>query len=229
MAKKNFTASINLPVECLSTVIDTNDKNVLVPIEKIVKYFNSTEKLGTDNDDVKNIQSLNTITVIDSEFSDQRAIPFDAIHVEHDVFSINSCKRKPIHKTNSLRFYLLNVEFANGICKSFIVPSYVKFYSYFTGAWIPVEHVRARHILMDYTGSMVKSSDAVVLPDFNMTDYYNIKVMYTLDESNVNSEGKPNQFTCNFYLNGILANISYNNFQILDSNDPNEMSDEDEE
>ena len=213
MAKKNFSGSINLPVECLSTIIDTNNKNILISVNDAIKYFNG--KNNETEEEAKGIQTLNTIATIDEEYTELN-IPFDSINVEHDVFMINSFKRKPIVKTNPVKFYSISVEFTNGICKDLIVPSYVKFYSYFTGSWVPVEHVRARHILMDYTGSMVKSSDATLLPDFNMTDYYNIKVSYSLDEMYITSDNKPINCTCNFYLNGILANVSYNNFQMTE-------------
>ena len=77
--------------------------------------------------------------------------------------------------------------------------------------YIPVEFLKSRDILLDVSGRMVKIEDAEVIEDFEMTNYYNIKVAYEKDENN-----ETQKIWFNFYLNGILANVSYNNFQKKD-------------
>ena len=59
--------------------------------------------------------------------------------------------------------------------------------------------------------NLVKIEDAEVIEDFKMTNYYNIKVAYEKDENN-----ETQKIWFNFYLNKILANVSYNNFQKKD-------------
>ena len=74
-----------------------------------------------------------------------------------------------------------------------------------------MEFLKSRDILLDVSGRMVKIEDAEVIEDFEMTNYYNIKVAYENDENN-----ETQKIWFNFYLNGILANVSYNNFQKKD-------------
>ena len=67
--------------------------------------------------------------------------------------------------------------------------------------FIAVEHLKSRDILVDYSFKMVKVEDAEEIKDYQMPEeYWNIKVAYDEDEG------------MNFYLDGILANVSYNNF-----------------
>lgn len=81
------------------------------------------------------------------------------------------------------------------------------------GIFIPVEYVRNRDILLDYSGNIVKIDDTVLNEDFKMTDFYNINTVYEIEEYDLNDYMKVLS-ECNFYLNGVLTNIPYNNFQI---------------
>lgn len=66
---------------------------------------------------------------------------------------------------------------------------------------------------------MVKIADTEQV-DFKMTDFYNINVIYEVNdvdvEDDVNNNRRHLNESCNFYLNGILSNVSYNNFQKKD-------------
>ena len=202
-AKKTINASVNLPVESIQTIIDVNDKRVEVNIDEVMK------KMKGKSDE--SIQSMNTTIVV--EYDDLEKKKIGRIIYEHDTFNIESIERKKIEKTNDIKFYNVRIELNTGIVKKFIVPSYVKFYSSQRGIFIPVEYVRNRDILLDYTGNIVKIDDTELNESFKMTDFYSINTKYEIDESPDLNESMKLLNECNFYLNGILTNISYNNFQ----------------
>lgn len=202
-AKKTINASVNLPVESIQTIIDVNDKRVEVNIDEVMK------KMKGKSDE--SIQSMNTTIVV--EYDDLEKKKIGRIIYEHDTFNIESIERKKIEKTNDIKFYNVRIELNTGIVKKFIVPSYVKFYSSQRGIFIPVEYVRNRDILLDYTGNIAKIDDTELNESFKMTDFYSISTKYEVDESPDLNESMKLLNECNFYLNGILTNISYNNFQ----------------
>lgn len=215
MTKKSIATSINLPVESVKTIIDVDDRGVEIPISDALNIFVSQN--DKDGDDVK-IRTMNSIAYVPSEYVDQRSIPLDVIEVEHDDVNIVNIKKRQIEKTNDLKFFKVKLTFINDLTREFIVPSFVKFYSSRTGSFVPVEFLRSRHILTDYTGNIVKADDSELVEDFKMTDYYTIKVVYDLEEKNLDeAKEKALPCTCNFYLNGVLANVAYNNFQIKES------------
>jgi len=167
------------------------------------------EKLKAQRSD-ENIRSVNTKVEVNPNGNGVESdvnIDFEKdVNLIEEVFYINKIERRRIERTNEIKFFRADVEFANGIQKSFIVPSYVKFYSSRRGIWVPVEFIRNRDILLDYTGRIVKIADTVQIEDFVMTDYYSIKAAYEVSSEDTSFKDM------NFYLNGILANISYNNF-----------------
>ena len=201
-----INASVNLPVESIQTLIDINDKNVEIDINAAMK------KLKEKSDE--SIQSLNTI--VTAEYKDPEKKIFEKACYDHDTFTISSIERKKIEKTNDIKFYNVRIEFSTGIIKEFVVPSFIKFYSSQRGIFIPVEYARNKDILLDYTGNIAKIDDAVLNESFKMTDFYSINTTYELDESPDLNEYMKILNECNFYLNGILTNIPYNNFQKKD-------------
>lgn len=211
MNKKVVVTSINLPVQCIKSIININDSRVEMPIKEALNLFAGPK--DKNSDDFK-IKSMNTIINVPFEYKNQRVIPFEAIDVKNDVFSIINIQKNHIIKTNDIKFFKIKFTFANENVKEFIVPSFVKFYSSRIGLFVPAEFIKSRHILLDYTGNMVKATDAELVENFVMTDYYSIKTAYELDDSDEN-----NELSCNFYLNGILANISYNNFKMKDDSE----------
>ena len=205
MAKdtKIMTASINLPVETLETIVDAENRMFEVNVKDAI------EKLNTEGVDY--IKTINTLVSIPEEMENRKYVEPEYITITNGTYFINKIEEKQIEKTNELKFFKIDFEFYNGIKKSYIIPSFVKFYSSHKEQIIPVEFLKSRDILLDVSGRMVKIEDAEVIEDFEMTNYYNIKVAYEKDENN-----ETQKIWFNFYLNGILANVSYNNFQKKD-------------
>lgn len=205
MAKnlKIMTASINLPVESLNTIIDVENRMFEINVKDAMK------KLSDEKDSY--IKTMNTLVTIPEEMENRKYVEPQYIEIEHGTYFINSIEEKEIERTNELRFFKIDFEYVNGIKKTYIFPSYVKFYSSHKGMFIPVEFLKSRDILMDISGNMVKIEDAEEV-EFEMTNYYNIKIAYERDEDNYDER----KIWFNFYLNGILANVSYNNFQKKD-------------
>ena len=108
--------------------------------------------------------------------------------------------------------FKLTVKYYNEKEKTIIVPSYVKFYSAHTCSFVSAEYIRSRHILLDAAGHYVKAMDSEEITDFKPTDFYSFKVLYEIDDKYIEN-GKVQPGVCNFYLNDILCNISYNSFQ----------------
>lgn len=203
MAKKFkiMTASINLPVESLETIIDVDDRMFEISVK------DAMEKLVKEKDSY--IKTMNTLVTIPEEMENKKYVEPQYIEIEHGTYFINSIEEKEIEKTNELKFFRIDFEFANGLQKSYVFPSYIKFYSSHKGMFIPVEFLKSRDILLDISGKMIKIEDAIEVPDFEMTNYYSIKIAYEKDEESFDDR----KLWFNFYVNGILANVSYNNFQ----------------
>lgn len=206
MAKetKIMTASINLPIECLDTIINVDDRRFEVPIQDAINKLKE--------EDVNYIKSYNTLVTIPEEMENKKYVENEFISIYNGSYFINKIERKQVEKTNDLKFFKLDVEFATGVKKSYIFPSFVKFYSMHKGTFIPVEFLKSRDLLYDYSGRMVKIEDSEEVLDFKLTEFYNIKIAYEKDMEYADER----KIWFNFYINGILANVSYNNFQIKD-------------
>lgn len=201
MAKemKTITSSVNLPIDTIDTIVNVDDRRVEIPIDEAASELNEKK--------VECIRSLNTLINLPDEFLNQNYVEPEYININHEYSYINNIEKKKIGETNELKFYKLHVEYSTGIIKDLIVPSYVKFYSSHKGMFIAVEHLKSRDILVDYSFKMVKIEDAEEAVDYKMPEeYWNIKVAYDEDEG------------MNFYLDGILANVSYNNFNKVTNN-----------
>lgn len=118
-ANKTINASVNLPVESIQTIIDVNDKGVEISIEDAMKRF----KRKSD----ESLQSMNAMIFV--TYKEVEKKNFEKANIEYSVFNITDIERKKIEKTNDIKFYNVRLEFATGIIKKFVVPSYVKFYS----------------------------------------------------------------------------------------------------
>ena len=197
--------TINLPVESVLTIIDCENKNVEIPINVALSKFSGKYS--------SSIQSLNAIITVSYADKEKKIFEHDKTAIEYNEVEITNVTRKKIERTNELKFFNVKTEFSNGIRKEFIVPSYVKFYSSMRGFFVPVEYIRNRDILLDYKENIVKIEDAELVEDFTMTDFYNMNAVYNVDLNIDLNEYQKRLNDYNFYLNGILANISYNNFQ----------------
>lgn len=118
--KKTVVTSVNLPIESVSTILDVDNPAVDVNIEEAMKKLKSGS-----------LRSMNTTICVNnySEMQNPRTMDLNNIDIDHDIFQIVKIERKKIEKTNALKFFKASVEFANGVRREFVVPSFVKFYS----------------------------------------------------------------------------------------------------
>ena len=213
MNKSFVTMLINLPVESVGSIIDIDNPKVNVSAQEALQTFQSRKE------DEKHFRSMNSfMKVVDGfvfpENSRDKTVPDEFIVKNHDVVIINDIKKKMIMNSaeSPLRMFRLTLKYYNEAQKTIIVPSYVKFYSAHTCTFISAEFIRSRHILLDSSGHYVKALDSEEVTDFKPTDFYSFKVLYEIDDKYIEN-GKIQPWICNFYLNDLLCNISYNSFQ----------------
>ena len=205
---KTITSSVNLPVSNVKTIINVEDRRFEIPIEEAIQSF----KEGT----VEFIKTLNT-TAENLDHNSDSGKYFNQNHIEivDDVSYINNIEKREINDENfnflkeNIKFYRIHIEYSDGRKADFDVPSYVKFYSMHKGQFVPVEQLKSRDILMDYAKRMVKVEDAVVVNSVDLDkEYYNIKVTF---ERQFDEEENVKEYP-NLYINGVLVNIAYMNF-----------------
>ena len=204
---KTITSSVNLPTSDLSTIVNVDDRRFEVPINEVIEDFNEKK--------VEFIKTMNTTVIVDEVTEMSKYVKPEYIHMNHDISYINNIEKRIINEENmkylkeNIKFYSISLEFATGKTMDLTVPSYVKFYSMHKGAFIPVEQLKNRDILMELGGRMVKVSDAELATDYEIpNEYYNIKV--TFDRQYDEDEGIKEY--PNLYLNGVLVNVAYMNF-----------------
>jgi len=204
--KNSLSATINLPIQSVLSIIDNDDVNVDVSVNRAI------DKIKSSN---SSIRSLNTRVFIDIERQSAMGRTFDPLSVKltHEDCTITKISKRPIEKTNDIKFFNVRLEFSTGNEKKFILPSYVKFYSSRRGMFIPVEFIRNRDILLDYTGNIVKVDDVEQITDVKLTEFYSIHTLYSIINNQFAEDNIKILNEYNFYLNGILTSISYNNFQ----------------
>lgn len=204
---KTITSSVNLPTSDLSTIVNVDDRRFEVPINEVIEDFNEKK--------VEFIKTMNTTVIVDELTEMSKYVKPEYIHMNHDISYINNIEKRIINEENkkylkeNIKFYNISLEFYTGKTMDLTVPSYVKFYSMHKGAFIPVEQLKNRDILMELGGRMVKVSDAELATDYEIpNEYYNIKV--TFDRQYDEDEGIKEY--PNLYLNGVLVNVAYMNF-----------------
>ena len=157
--------TINLPIETFKSIINIDDKNVLVSVESIMNFL----KNNTD----KSIRSMYTIPdVINKE-----------LVFNHDISYITKLTKQNITNTNDIKYYEIIVKFYNEKEITFIFPGYVKLFSKTAKNFIPVEFIKKTDVLVDYQGYniYVLANNFV---NFEPTEYYNIQI-------NSNTENAP--------------------------------------
>lgn len=212
MSKSFVTMIINLPAESVKSIIDIDNPKVNISAQEALQTFQSRK------DDERHFRSMNSFMKVSEDYVPEAtrnvSIPDEFIIKNHDVVVIYDIKKRPVSSglENPLRMFKLSVKFYDGTENTFIIPSYVKFYSAHTCSFISVEYVRSRHILLDGAGRYVKALDSEEVVDFKPTDFYSYKVLYEIDDKYIDNK-KVLPGICNFYLNNLLCNISYNSFQ----------------
>ncbi len=204
---KLLTSSVNLPINIVNTLVNVDDRRFEIPINEIIENF--TEKK------VEFIRTMNTTVSVDDSVELTKFVRPEFIHINHGVSYINNVEKRIINDENmnytksNLKFYKIELEYSDGRIKEFIVPSYVKFYSMHKGTFVPVEQLKNRDILCEIGEKMVKVSDAELVEDYEIpNEYYNIKVTF---ERQYDEEDCIKEYP-NLYINGILVNVAYNNF-----------------
>ena len=208
---KLITSSVNLPIDIINTLVNVDDRRLEVPISEMINDFEEKK--------IEFIRTMNTTVDVDipSSLEYSKYIPSDYIQINHGVSYINSIEKRTINEVNmnlvknALKFYKIEVEYGDGRVKELIVPSYVKFYSMHKGEFTPVEQLKNRDILYEIGDRMVKVSDAELVENYEIPkEYYNIKV--TFERQFEDDEVKESPKYPNLYINGILVNVAYYNF-----------------
>ena len=109
MAKdtKIMTASINLPVETLETIVDAENRMFEVNVKDAI------EKLNTEGVDY--IKTINTLVSIPEEMENRKYVEPEYITITNGTYFINKIEEKQIEKTNELKFFKIDFEFYNQI------------------------------------------------------------------------------------------------------------------
>lgn len=204
---KTITSSVNLPTSNLNTILNVEDRRFEVPINEIIEEFNDKK--------IEYIKTINTVVSVDEAVELTKYVKPEFIHMKHDISYINNIEKRIINEENmkylkeNIKFYNISLEFADGRTMDLTVPSYVKFYSMHKGVFIPVEQLKNRDILMEIGEKMIKVSDAELATDYNLpNEYYNIKVTF---DRQFDEEENVKEYP-SLYLNGILVNVAYMNF-----------------
>lgn len=216
MAKeaKLITSSVNLPINVINTVINIDDRHLEVGIDSMIDSF--------QKNDIEFIRTMNTTVTLDNHLEQTKYVNPEYIHINHGISYINNVEKRIMNEKNmeytknNLKFYKIEVEYCDGRVSEWIVPSYVKFYSMHKGTFVPVEQLKNRDILMEVGDRMVKVSDAELINDYEIpSEYYNIKVTF---ERQYDEEECIKEYP-NLYVNGILINVAYFNFNKTFEND----------
>ena len=177
---------VNLPVGTITEIINIDDPRVMVPIDEVV------EQLKNDKDKI--VRSMYGIPDINEKI----------VKYKTEVSYIAKCTREEIKETNKIRYFKVHVKyFPSEKEVDLIIPSYVKLFSRTAKSYVPVEFIRKSDILTDYTGNIVQVFENEQVEDFQPTEYYSIK--FTVGN---------NKYPITFYLEGIFANVCYNDFNI---------------
>lgn len=204
---KLITSSVNLPINIVKTLVNVDDKRLEIPINEMIEDFNERK--------VEFVRTMTSVVNVDENVELTKYVRPEYIHINHGVSYINNVEKRVINDENlkyakeNLKFYRIEVEYADGRINELIVPSYVKFYSSHKGVFVPVEQLKNRDILFEIGDRMIKVSDAELVQDYEIpTEYYNIKVTF---ERQFEEDECVKEYPT-LYINGILVNVAYNNF-----------------
>lgn len=184
-------SSINLPVDSVKTIVDVNNRDVIISVENAIKYL-------TKSKDKEKAFGLMTMYAAPVESVANN------INYNYDIAYINKISINKITNFNKeIKYWNIKFKYYNDISIEFLVPGFVKFWSQNNRQFVPVEFMKKSDILIDYKGDMVQVVKKTELPEIDLTDtnYYGIQVSCANDN-----------YMSQFYLNNILTSISYNNY-----------------
>ena len=204
---KTITSSVNLPTTNLFTIVNVEDRRFEIPITEAIQEFNEKK--------IEFIKTIGTTVKVDEAFELNKYVKPEFINMKHDISYINNIEKRIINEENmkflkeNIKFYNISLEYSDGRKSDLTVPSYVKFYSMHKGAFLPVEQLKNRDILMELGEKMIKVNDAELAKDYDLpNEYYNIKVTFERQyEESENIKEYPS-----LYLNRILVYVAYMNF-----------------
>lgn len=185
-------STINLPTASLKTILDVDNRNVIIPVEEAINFLNSNKEKEKDK-----ATGIRTMFAAPEEYG-------NTIEYNYDIAFINKINEYPITLFNTeVKYWNILFKYYNDISIEFLVPGFVKFWSQNNKTFVPVEFMKKSDLLIDYKGDMVQVVKKTELTDINLENdkYYNIIV---------NSSSQ--EYCSQFYLNGILTSISYNNY-----------------
>jgi hypothetical protein len=182
-----MTHTVNLPVDSIHTIINIDDPRIEVPIEELI------ESMKTDGD--KPVRSMYSTPNIDEKI----------ITYEHDISYVTKLTKAAINDTNAIKYFKLHVKyFPSEKEVDIILPSFVKLFSRTAKSYVPVEFARKSDILTSYTTDIVQILSNEPIEEYEPKEYYSVQL----------SSNKDNIIT--FYLDGILCNVYFNNFNIVE-------------
>ena len=221
-------ATINLPVECIHDVVNVDNPCIRVPLNEQIADMDKRK-----NDKFRSIFATfkKEVNRANNEWEENSEEPWRAdrrwpakrgetqekptrreyfmkcTHDLNNISLVSNFVKKPIVKTYDLEYYKLTVRYCNGIEESMIVPTYVRFYSTILQSFINVKFLKtAKDVLLDYTNDLVQIISVDKVEDFNPTEYYQFQVMMDSPRGN-------------FFLNGLLVTIPFNNFELSDKDE----------
>lgn len=184
-------SSINLPVESVKTIVDVNNRDVIISIEEAIDFL-------TKSKDKEKAFGLMTMYAAPEETTASN------INYNYDIAYINKITTNKITNFNKeIKYWNIKFKYYNDTPIEFLVPGFVKFWSQNNKNFVPVEFMKKSDILIDYKGDMVQVVKKTELPDIDLTntDFYGIQINCANDN-----------YMSQFYLNNILTSISYNNY-----------------
>ncbi len=186
-------STVNLPKQSVKTIVNIDNPKIEISIEEAIDILKSGKE--------KSIKTLFAEPNINSKFIKNNINDYN-----YGVAYINKIDTKEISTINpNIKYFNIQVKYANDNVLEFIVPGYVKFYSANTGTFVPVEFMKKSDLLLDYAHNIVHMMEKTELVDLNKDDF---KQYYSIQVFNDKAE-----IFVPFYLNGILTYVYYNDYQ----------------
>lgn len=188
-------STINLPVKSVKTIVDVDNRNVVIPVETAIQELNELAK-ETDNKPT----GLRTLFASPEAYG-------STTKFNYEYSFLNKIIKNKITKINpDVKYWEITFKFYTDRSITFLVPGFVKFYSLNKGAFVPVEFMKKSDLLVDTQGRMVQVVKKVEMTGeealtLNEDEYYGFYI-----------NSSSNNYFFQFYFNEILAMISYNNY-----------------
>lgn len=188
-------STINLPVKSVKYIVDVDNRNVVIPVEKGIETL--AELAAKDSDKPTGLRTL--FAAPESHGS--------TTNFNYEYCFINKILKRKITKINpDVKYWEITFKYYTDRSITFLVPGFVKFYSLNNQTFVPVEFMKKSDLLVDTQGRMVQVVKKVEMTGeealkLNEDEYYSFYMNSSSDN-----------YFCQFYFNEILALVSYNNY-----------------